>query len=376
MNPDGELLEASTEDLFENAPCGYLSTALDGTLLKVNRTFLEWTGLEREQLVGKRRFQDLLSRPGRIYHETHVSPLLQMQGLVREIALDIVHADGSHLPALVNSVVVRDGRENPQLIRTTVFDATDRRRYEDELLRARRREHEVAQKLQRSMLAGSLPSGRGLEVGASYRPAVRGLEIGGDWYDAFWLDESKVGLVVGDVVGRGIEAAAVMGQLRSATRALASTGLHPAALIEALDAYSSRHEVGAVTTLVYAELDLGKTELRFACAGHPPPLVACRGQEPQLMWEGRSPPLGVPPAANGREEGACTLAPGGLVALYTDGLIERRGRSIDAGLEELIERIRAHREQPPDKLVANVVRAQEEADAHDDVCLLAASLDP
>ena len=227
MTQDDALLEESAEALFEDAPCGYLTCGADGTILRVNRTFEQWTGYERATLLGK-RFRDLLAPAGRIYHETHYVPLLQMQGAVREIALDIVRADGTRLAALVNSVQRRDGAGRPRIIRTTVFDATDRRAYEQELLRSRRREQEIAQLLQRSLLSGEPATSAALAVDVVYRPAQAGLEVGGDWYDAFWLDdEQTVGLVVGDVVGRGIEAAAVMGQLRSAIRALASTGLAP-----------------------------------------------------------------------------------------------------------------------------------------------------
>ena len=95
--------DESAEDLYENAPCGYLSTDPDGLIVRVNATFLRWTGHRREELVGRRRFAELLTGGGRIYHETHYAPLLRMQGSVREIALDIVRADGTRLPVLVNS---------------------------------------------------------------------------------------------------------------------------------------------------------------------------------------------------------------------------------------------------------------------------------
>ncbi|MDQ3739512.1 MAG: SpoIIE family protein phosphatase, partial [Actinomycetota bacterium] len=255
----------SAEDLLEHAPCGYLSTRLDGTIVRVNRTFEEWTGLRREELVGRRRFQDLLPAGGRIYHDTHYAPLLQMQGWVRAIAVEVVRADGSRLPALVNSVV-REGH-----VRTVVFDATDRRRYEEELLRGRDRERAVALELQRSFLGGPLAEGDGVEVGVEYRAAVRGTEAGGDWYDAFWVDRPRrLALVVGDVVGRGLEAAATMGQLRSAARALASTRPAPGELLVALDEFSRRHEVGQMTTVVCAHVDVAARRLRYACAGHPP----------------------------------------------------------------------------------------------------------
>src|SRR3954452_10256808 len=128
------LLEDSAEDLYEHAPCGYLSTLPGGLIVKVNETFLTWTGHRRDELVGRRRFQDLLSPGGRIFHETHYAPLLQMQGAVREIAVDVVCADGHRLRMLVNSVLHRDAGGDPRIVRTTAFDATDRKRYERELL--------------------------------------------------------------------------------------------------------------------------------------------------------------------------------------------------------------------------------------------------
>jgi PAS domain S-box-containing protein len=133
------LLEESAEDLYENAPCGYLSALPGGTIVKVNQTFLTWTGHRREDLVGRRRFQDLLTAGGRIFHETHYAPLLQMQGAVREIAVEIVCADGRRLPALINSVLTKDAAGKPLVVRTTVFNATDRKEYERELVRERQR---------------------------------------------------------------------------------------------------------------------------------------------------------------------------------------------------------------------------------------------
>jgi PAS domain S-box-containing protein len=130
------LLEDDPADLYENAPCGYLSTTPDGTIVKVNRTMCLWTGRTAEELVGA-RFPDLLSIGGQIFHETHYAPLLRMQGAVREIAVDVVRVDGSALPCLLNAVELRDDEGNPLLVRATLFDATARRRYETELLAAR-----------------------------------------------------------------------------------------------------------------------------------------------------------------------------------------------------------------------------------------------
>ena len=114
----GPEFEESAEELLENAPCGYLSAAPDGMLTRVNGTFLRWTGYRREELVGVKRFQDLLSVGGRIYHETHYAPMLRMQGVVREIAVDVVSANGRRLPVLVNSVLLRDADGEPRVVRT------------------------------------------------------------------------------------------------------------------------------------------------------------------------------------------------------------------------------------------------------------------
>jgi len=132
-----ELLEESAEDLYEYAPVAYMSTVPDGTFIKVNETLLRWTGYERAELVGAKRLHDLLAPGARIYYETHIAPLLQLQDEVREIAVELLRADGSRLPVLLSSTLVRDERGRPRVVRTTCFDASDRRRYERELLRAR-----------------------------------------------------------------------------------------------------------------------------------------------------------------------------------------------------------------------------------------------
>jgi signal transduction histidine kinase len=135
---DDRLLEQSAEELYDEAPCGYLSALPSGLIVKTNRTFLTWTGYQREAVIGRLRLQDLLTVSGKIYYETHYAPLLHMQGFANEIAFDFRRADQSLLPTLLNSVVKLDGHGKPLIIRTTLFNATDRRRYEQELLRMRR----------------------------------------------------------------------------------------------------------------------------------------------------------------------------------------------------------------------------------------------
>ncbi len=141
---DAALLEESAEELYEHAPCAYLSTLPDGTIVKVNQTFLDWVGATREELLAGTRFQALLAVGSRIYYETHYAPLLQMQGFVNELAFEIRRRDGRILPVLVNSRQKRDEGDRPLFTRIVLFDTTDRRRYERELLLARRKAEQIA----------------------------------------------------------------------------------------------------------------------------------------------------------------------------------------------------------------------------------------
>src|SRR5688500_15657684 len=118
------VLEETAEDLYEHAPCGYLSTLPDGTIVKVNQTLLDWTGRTRDYRLANKKFQTLLTIGSQIYHETHYAPLLQMQGAVNEIALELVRADGRVLPVLLNARQRRDHDGTPLFNRITLFDAS------------------------------------------------------------------------------------------------------------------------------------------------------------------------------------------------------------------------------------------------------------
>lgn len=148
IDPDGPgayVFEDSLEDLYERAPCGYVSTLLNGRIVRVNATFLEWTGYDRSELVSGRRIQDLLSPGSRIFHETHLATLLHVNGEVREIAAEIQRADGSRLPTLFNAVTrdVERPAGTTSLVRFTFLDASERRSYERELLEAKREAEEA-----------------------------------------------------------------------------------------------------------------------------------------------------------------------------------------------------------------------------------------
>ncbi|WP_157237242.1 SpoIIE family protein phosphatase [Promicromonospora sukumoe] len=189
----------------------------------------------------------------------------------------------------------------------------------------------VAHELQRAMLTERLPQLDHARISTDYRPAERSLQVGGDWYDAFWVDDTTLALTVGDVVGHGLRSATAMGQLRTAVRSCAEGGVGPAGVLGRVDRFVRRSGVGFGSTLVYGELDVPTARFTYACAGHLPPLVTRPGGDAELLWEGRRMPLGVGVAEP--EPGAVDLAPGDTLWLYTDGLVERRDRSLHRGLE-------------------------------------------
>jgi hypothetical protein len=361
----------SGDSLFERAPCGYLSATPDGSIVRANATLESWLQVERGALGG-RRFQDLLTGGGRIYHETHYAPLLQMQGWVREIALEVVRSDGTRLPVLVTSALQRGDGDAPDRIRTILFDASDRRRYEQELLDATRREEAVALELQRSLLAGAPPADPAFALAVAYEPAEVRLEVGGDWYDAFWIGEESVAVVVGDVVGRGIDAAATMSQLRTALRAYAVEGLEPAAVVAKLHRLVGHLRVGLSTTLTYLDLDPFTLELRYVSAGHLPALHAPVEGSPRFLTGARSTPLGAAPAETPIPQERLVLSPGDALLLYTDGLVERR----DAAIDDRLEALRAELQSAPADLTEQLKQLTERlvsgsAVRSDDIALLA-----
>jgi serine phosphatase RsbU (regulator of sigma subunit) len=196
------------------------------------------------------------------------------------------------------------------------------------------REHRISETLQRSLLPDSLPEIPGLEVAARYIPSGRGLDVGGDWFDAIELSGGRVALVVGDVVGHGLRAAAVMGQLRSALRAYAVEGHGPGIILERVDRMTPEPDREVIATALCLFLDPGSGEVVYASAGHPPPLVVAPGGHARFLEGARSVPLGAVDGAR-FPEAADHLSPGSAILLYTDGLVESRELSIDEGLGRL-----------------------------------------
>jgi PAS domain S-box-containing protein len=228
------------------------------------------------------------------------------------------------------------------------------------------REHRTAETLQRSLLPDRLPSVPGLVLEARYRPA-KNMEIGGDWYDAFRLADQRLGVALGDVMGKGLTAAAGMGRVRNALRALALTDPRPAAVLGGLDRlFSATEEEEQVTTVAYLVIDPVTGDGVLGNAGHLPALVLEAGCAPRFDQVEAGTPLGW---ASPRKQHAFNLRPGSTAVFYSDGLVENRKRGLDAGLEELAavaaradEDLLAHPERLLEYLVERMLAGHEQDD--------------
>ncbi len=347
----GALIGEDTAELYDRAPFGYLSTTPDGLIVKVNQTFLTWTGLAREDLVGVRSFVQLLTPGGRLFHETHYAPLLRMQGKVREIALELVCADKRRIPVLVNANQERDESGRPVVTRIAVFDATERREYERELVRAKdraeaseQRARELARTLQQSLIPPSLPHIHGLDVAGGFRAAMEDVDVGGDFYDVFAINPDEWVIVLGDVCGKGVEAAVLTSLARHTLRAVV-VGLHaPGAALAALNNVLLSHEIDRFCTVSLVRLHREGAGWRahFGSGGHPQPLLVRPGQPP-VMVGGTGPLLGVmgDPVF---EDTEMLLHPGDSLVLYTDGVTEGRREDREFfGEDRMVASIDRHR---------------------------------
>ena len=196
-----------------------------------------------------------------------------------------------------------------------------------------RQQTEISHTLQRSLLPASLPSVPGAEVAVRYLPGAEGVDVGGDFYDVIPLPSGRIGLVVGDVMGRGVRAAAMMGQLRAAVRADCLEGHSPAALLARLDRLVGTLEEGLLVTVLYAEWDPVRHTVLCSLAGHLPPLVRLPGGEPDFVQLDPGVPLGV--GGHGYEEAEILLPPGSLWLAFTDGLVENPDLPVEEGMRQL-----------------------------------------
>jgi hypothetical protein len=229
------------------------------------------------------------------------------------------------------------------------------------------REHATAVTLQRSLLPQAIPQVPGLEIAHRYQPASRAAEAGGDWFDVIPLGTGQVALVVGDVTGHSVHAAALMGQLRTTTAALARLGCPPGEIMTQLNQVVAGHGGEAGATCLYAEYDPASRRCRLTSAGHLPPalrhpdgtvdFIDTPGGVMLGIGEGRYPATDI------------DLPPGSVLALYTDGLIEHPGEDITAGMARLARTLAAGPARSLDQLCDSLLAG---ADARDDIALLLA----
>ncbi|MCW3007782.1 MAG: SpoIIE family protein phosphatase [Solirubrobacterales bacterium] len=283
---------------------------------------------------------------GLVSHVTRTGEPLIVDELAQQprLAADL---DGEPATSVLAVPLLLEGSVMGALIVSTLFArsfsaadasllqlAADRAALAIERARLFERAHDIAQGLQNALLPERLPAVAGLRLAARYLPGGAGAEVGGDWYDALTLPDGRLVLVMGDVAGRGVLAAAAMGQLRSALRAYALEDIGPGEVLTRLNRFQLLLDPEAMATVVLLELDPRDGSIRYANAGHPPPIVVGPGGEGHFLEDARSAPLGALEDATFRE-GRAELGAGATVVLYTDGLVERRGQSLDEGFERL-----------------------------------------
>ncbi|MCM2580557.1 ATP-binding SpoIIE family protein phosphatase [Streptomyces meridianus] len=242
-------------------------------------------------------------------------------------------------------------------------DVTDQVEVAERLRASERRQREAAVTLQRSLLPQELEQPDDLRVAATYLPGGTEAAVGGDWYDVITLGAGRTALVIGDVMGRGVRAAAVMGQLRTAVRAYARLDLPPHEVLQLLDGLAAEIDASQIATCVYAVHDPNEGRVDYASAGHLPILV----RDPDGTVSRAEEPTGPPLGTGGwlYASGSLALVPGSAAVLYTDGLVERRGEDIDEGVAAL-ERALAGATGAPQVVCDRLLRALGVTAEHDD----------
>lgn len=384
MTPEPVLRE-SAEDLYENAPCGYVVARPDRATLNVNATLLAWLGYERNALIGK-PFTDLFAVGSLMHYETHFAPLLQLQGELAGVTVDLVTADGSRLPVFVTANIKSDAEGRPLLLRITFHDAGIRRSYERELLderqrveRERARVQMFARTLQRSLLPPLLSPPEGLDAAAHYLAASAD-DVGGDFYDLFPLAHDKWAFFIGDVSGKGAGAAAVTSLTRYTLRAAAAFGADPVVVLQNLHTVLSqefRDTVNQFATVLFGILTPrdGEFDVQLASGGHLPPLVLSADGEAYYADTIGGHPVGIPMEPR-FVAARIRLGPGDTLVLYTDGLTEAR---VDTGAERydnygaLLEFAAAHAPTTASEIVVAIQSLLEGfgSGVEDDVAVLA-----
>ncbi|MER5914756.1 SpoIIE family protein phosphatase [Streptomyces sp. NPDC001982] len=342
--------EIDCKAVFQALPGAAALLTLQLVYADVNETWLRLLGRTREQEIGRYMPDDFADRPNhpdvallrnvvaslRRVAETGERETMELQRFDPPDSGRPVGGDERYWSLTNIPLFGPDGRVAMLLHR--VEEVT-------ELIRAR----EVALSLQEAMLPAPRPVGRH-PVAVRYRPAVGALYVGGDWYDLVDLPGERLGVAVGDVVGHGLSAAGVMGQLRSALSAASRAAHGPARALEVLELYARSVAGAENATVANAFVDWDTHDITYSSAGHPPPALLQSDGTVEFLDQATDPPLGACPQPAPRLQATVPFAEGACLVLYTDGLVERRGEDIDTGLARLAGSLARHQRADPETL--------------------------
>ncbi|HEY5835055.1 PP2C family protein-serine/threonine phosphatase [Streptomyces sp.] len=402
--------------LFAATPSPYLVLGPDLVIVDVNEAYLRATGRSRPELVGQYLFEAFPDNPAdpdadgvrnldaslhRVLRfrepdtmalQKYDIPVADRPGVFEErwwspINTPVLGPDGQvvwiihRVEDVTAFVLSRPARpaggtlsEREAMEAELYARARELQRLNEELRRAHARERQVAVTLQEAMLR-SPDLARHRDVAVRYLPAVGSLNVCGDWYDVVDLPHDGFGVAVGDVVGHGLEAAAVMGMLRSALSAAVRAVDGPARALEVLGLYSRSVEGALATTVVKAVIDTRSHRITYSSAGHPPPVLVHPDGTCDLLDHATDPPLGARPKHASRPQAAVPYTPGDTLVLYTDGLIERRGEDIDTGLQRLTDALARDSRLGPERLAdALLAHLGVSGGARDDIALVVVRL--
>ncbi|MEU6071872.1 SpoIIE family protein phosphatase [Streptomyces sp. NPDC047082] len=399
------------EALFAVTPSPYMVLGPDLVIADVNEAACRVTGRSREDLLGRYLFDAFPENPAdpdaegvRNLHaslqrvlrsrqpdtmapQKYDIPVAGQPGVFEErwwsaINTPVLGPDGQvvwiiHRGEDVTSFIrSRRPREDTALSDAEAMEvelyarARELRRLNEELGQAHARERQVALTLQEAMLR-SPHLARHRDTAVRYLPATGSLNVCGDWYEVVDLPENRYAVAVGDVVGHGLEAAAVMGMLRSALSASVLALEEPASALDVLGLYARYVEGALATTVVQAVVDTRARRITYSSAGHPPPVLLHQDGSCDLLDQATDPPLGARPEHVPRPQADLPYTPGDTFVLYTDGLIERRGEDIDAGLQRLTDALARHARHGPERLAdALLAHLGVSSGARDDIALL------
>ncbi|MGH4014341.1 MAG: ATP-binding SpoIIE family protein phosphatase [Pseudonocardiaceae bacterium] len=346
------LLDSSSQQLVVTAARGLEAAVRQGIRIPMGKGFAGRVAAEKQPVIIERVDQRNVLYS--ILRDHGICSLLGVPLLSSGTVIGVLHVG-----TLVPRRFTDDEVTLLQIVADRVAFAAQSRRAEIE--------RTAAAVLQRSLLPARLPVVPGLELAARYIPAENG-GVSGDWYDVFTLPSGWLCIVIGDVVGRGLAAADVMGRLRSALRAYALIGGDPAEVLGRLDQQVQYFEPDMMATVLLAMFEPSFERLHLSSAGHPPPVLALPDQPAALLDVPSDHPVGVPGGLR-RRATTITVPPGALLCFYTDGLVERRDTSLDASLERLCGAVVA---APVDSVCAKVMAQLIGGDPpRDDVAMLA-----